>query len=91
LLSDRIKLSFTHIGKGLLAKGEELNGFTITENGKDFIKAKAIIKKKNVIVSADGITKPIAVRYAFINNADGNLFNKEGLPATPFRTDIPLN
>jgi len=89
--NDQIKLSFTHIGKGLLAKGEELNGFTITENGKDFIKAKAVIKKKNVIVSAEGINKPIAVRYAFFNNADGNLFNKEGLPATPFRTDVPLN
>lgn len=88
---DQIKLSFTHFGKGLVTKGEVLNGFTISENGKDFIQAKAVIKKKHIIVSAEGISKPTAVRYAFVNNADGNLFNKEGLPATPFRTDIPLH
>ena len=86
---DKVKIEFTHFGKGLEAKGDDLVGFTISENGKDFMKAKAVIENNKVIVSADGINKPIAVRYAFVNNAVGNLFNKDGLPASPFRTDFP--
>ena len=50
--------------------------------------AKARIEKNKVIVWQDGISHPIAVRYAWSNNPDGaNLYNKEGLPASPFRTD----
>ena len=89
--SGKIKISFTHIGKGLVQKGSELNGFTITENGKEFVKAKAKIEHNKVIVFADGINNPLAVRYAFSNNAEGNLFNENGLPASPFRTDISVN
>jgi len=89
--ADKVELSFNHIGKGLAINAEKLVGFTISENGKDFVKANALIKGNKVIVSADGITNPIAVRYAFRNNAVGNLFNKDGLPASPFRTDSPQN
>lgn len=85
---DKFILKFKHIGKGLMVKGIELTGFTISENSKDFVKAKAVIKNNKVIVSAEGIKNPIEVRYGFINNAFGNLFNKEGLPASPFRTNL---
>lgn len=87
---NKIILSFTHVGSGLLAKDGDLYGFTISEDGKKFIQATAIIEKDKVIVFAEGITTPTAVRYAFINNAKGNLFNKEGLPASPFRTDFDV-
>ncbi len=86
---DKIELTFLHTGKGLKIGGNKLTGFTISENGKDFLKAKAEIQKNRVIVHADQIINPVAVRYAFENNAVGNLFNQEGLPASPFRTDVP--
>ena len=86
---DKVKIDFTHIGKGLTCNGSDLVGFTISEDGKSFVKAQAFINNNQVVVSADGISNPVAVRYAFINNANGNLFNQEGLPASPFRTDIP--
>lgn len=89
--ADNVEITFNHTGKGLAINGEKLVGFTISENGKDFVKANALIKGDKVIVSANGITKPIAVRYAFRNNAVGNLCNKDGLPASPFRTDFPQN
>jgi len=85
----KVLIEFTHVGKGLEVKGDSLIGFTISENGKDFVKAKAIIENKKVVVSAEGIANPVAVRYAFVNSAYGNLFNKDGLPASPFRTDVP--
>lgn len=88
--NDAIEISFTHIGKGLKANGNSLIGFTISANGKDFVDATAIIRKNKVVVSSPAIVNPVAVRYAFIKDPVGNLFNKEGLPASPFRTDIPL-
>jgi len=83
----KILLSFKHTGSGLMVKGEYLNGFTISGDGKDFIKAKAEIKRNKVVLTSTQVLKPVAARYAFVNNANGNLFNKEGLPASPFRTD----
>jgi sialate O-acetylesterase len=81
-------LSFTHIGTGLLAKGGDLKGFTIAGPDGDFTSATAIIKGDKVIVSSPTVAKPVAVRYGWANVPDVNLFNKEGLPATPFRTDV---
>ena len=83
-----IELSFDHIGKGLVAKDGDLIGFTIAGDDKKFVPATAIIKGKKVIVSSVDVTKPAAVRFAFTNVAKGNLFNTEGLPASPFRTDV---
>jgi len=70
-----------------MVKGESLIGFTVSEDGKQFFPANAIIKNNQVIVSADNINHITAVRYAFKNNAAGNLYNVDGLPASPFRTD----
>jgi sialate O-acetylesterase len=87
-MDNKIILSFTHTAKGLIAKEGDLWGFTISEDGKTFFPAKAEIKNNTVVVFNENVRKPKAVRYAFINNAAGNLFNNEGLPASPFRTDV---
>ncbi len=81
-------LSFTHGGSGLMAKEGELKGFVIAGDDKKFVPAKAEIKGENVMVSSEAVLKPVAVRYGWENVPDVNLYNKEGLPASPFRTDV---
>jgi sialate O-acetylesterase len=80
-------LHFTHAG-GLVAKDGELKGFTVAGADRIFRPAKAEILGETVVVSADGVTAPVAVRYAWANVPEGNLYNRAGLPASPFRTDI---
>jgi len=67
----------------------ELKGFAIAGADRRWVWAKAEIDGKDVVVSAEGLNKPVAVRYAFRANpmGDCNLYNREGLPASPFRTD----
>jgi sialate O-acetylesterase len=84
---DKESLSFNHSGGGLEARGGELKGFIIAGDDKVWREAKAEIKGKSVIVSSPEVSKPVAVRYAWIKYPTCNLYNKEGLPATPFRTD----
>ncbi len=81
-------VSFTHAGSGLVAKGGELKGFTIAGADKKFVAAKTAIKGKTVVVWSDAVQKPIAVRYGWSNVPEVNLYNQEGLPASPFRTDL---
>lgn len=64
-----------------------LLGFTICGNDKVFHDAKAEIVGKEVVVSSPDVADPIAVRYGWANHPICNLFNREGLPASPFRTD----
>lgn len=80
-------ISFTHIGKGLMAKDGALKGFAIAGDDHKFVWADAVIKGKTVVVSSPKVAKPIAVRYGWANNPEVNLFNKNGQPASPFRTD----
>lgn len=85
---NQITVSFKHIGSGLKYKGENLNGFEISGDGKNFEPAKAKIIGNNVIVWNSSITKPIAVRYAWADSPDNaNLYNKEGLPASSFKSN----
>ena len=91
----KIILNFKHIGTGLVAKDGEvvakhggLKGFTIAGADKKFVPAKAEIQGDTVVVSADGITDPQAARYGWANVPNVNLYNQEGLPASPFRTDV---
>jgi len=86
---NKIILSFTNIGSGLIARGDaDLKYFAIAGVDKQFIWAKAKIENDKVVVWNDKILNPIAVRYAWADNPEGaNLFNMEGLPASPFRTD----
>ena len=81
-------LSFTHTGGGLVAKGGELKGFTIAGADGNFVRASAKIKGDKIIVNDSSAQKPVAVRYGWENSPDVNLFNAEGLPASPFRTDV---
>ncbi len=82
-------LSFTNIGSGLFIKdGGELKTFAISGIDKKFVWASTRIEKDKVIVWSDKVSNPVAVRYAWADNPAGaNLFNKENLPASPFRTD----
>ncbi len=85
---ERAVISFSHLGSGLMAKGETLTGFTIAGDDGKFVPASAVIEGANVAVSSDKITKPTAVRYGWATVPDGNFFNRDGLPAVPFRTDV---
>jgi sialate O-acetylesterase len=82
-----IRLKFTHTQGGLSAKGEKLTGFAIAGGDKKFVRADAKVDGDAVIVSSPGVAEPSAVRYGWADNPPVNLFNGEGLPASPFRTD----
>jgi sialate O-acetylesterase len=85
---DKIILEFDHVGSGLAIKDDEyLTGFAIAGADKRFFWAKAVIVDNKVIVVSEDVLKPVAVRYGWDKNPDCNLFNIEGLPASPFRTD----
>lgn len=86
---NKIILSFKNVDGGLIAKGgNELKYFAIAGADKKFVWAKAEIKNNKVVVWNDEIKNPVAVRYAWADNPSGaNLYNKEELPASPFRTD----
>jgi len=96
----KIRITFDSIGSGLTIgtkKGYDpmvkntqgkLQKFAIAGEDKKWVWADAVIDGKTVVVSSAGVAKPVAVRYAYSMNPDGcNLYNNEGLPASPFRTD----
>lgn len=83
----KVILTFDHIGGGLMAKGDKLTGFTIAGDDGQFVEADAKIEGDTVVVSSAKVEKPKDVRYGWKNFMTVNLFNKEGLPASPFRTD----
>ena len=83
-------LRFDHVGGGLVAKGGgKLKGFAVAGDDKQFHWADAAIEGDTVVVTCSDVAKPVAVRYNWANNPIGNLFNAEGLPAGPLRTDVP--
>ncbi|MDW7690356.1 sialate O-acetylesterase [Flammeovirgaceae bacterium SG7u.111] len=88
---NKMKIRFTETGSGLAStdKYGYLKSFSIAGENREFSWAKAEITSANeLVVFNDSISKPMAVRYAWaINPAEANLINKEGLPASPFRTD----
>jgi len=86
----KVRLAFDHTGGGLVAGGgAKLKGFAIAGDDKKFVWADAVVDGETVVVSSPQVATPAVVRYNWANNPIGNLFNKEGLPATPFRTDVP--
>ena len=85
---NRIILNFKNVGAGLSAKGGKLKHFSIAGKDRKFVWADAVIEGNTIVVSNEKIADPVAVRYAWADNPEGcNLYNKEGFPAFPFRTD----
>ena len=85
-----VKLTFDHVGGGLVAKGgDKLEGFAIAGEDGKFVWADAVIEGDAVVVSSPKVEKPVTVRYAWADNPICNLYNQAGLPAVPFRTDPP--
>jgi sialate O-acetylesterase len=86
---NKITISFTNTGSGLVIKnGSSLRYFAIAGSDQKWVWAKAEIRGKKVIVWNQAVPDPVAVRYAWADNPEGaNLYNKEGLPASPFGTN----
>lgn len=97
---NKIRIFFDNIGSGLTVATKKgynpmvkepqgkLQKFAIAGDGKKWFWAEAVIDGKTVVVSSPEVSRPVAVRYAYSVNPDGcNLYNNEGLPASPFRTD----
>lgn len=87
---NKMILSFTHADNGLIVKDKYgyVKGFEIAGDDKKFYYAKAEMKNNRVIVYSDSVANPVAVRYGWADDMpEVNLYNKEGFPASPFRTD----
>jgi len=85
--ANKIRLGFKHTAGGLVAKGGEPTGFSIAGADDKFVRAQAKIEGNSVVVWNDKVAKPLAVRYAWADNPQCNLYNQAGLPGSPFRTD----
>lgn len=84
----RARLSFDHAEGGLVARGGgPLKGFAVAGEDGRFHWADATIEGDTVVVSSPEVKRPAAVRYGWADNPDCNLYNRSGLPASPFRTD----
>jgi sialate O-acetylesterase len=84
---NEVVVHFRYANDGLVVKGKELIGFQLAGEDQRYYEAKAHVKGNTVLLSTDKVDKPVAVRFAFTNTSESNLFNKEGLPASTFRTD----
>jgi sialate O-acetylesterase len=84
---NRIRIWFDHSENGLTVRGDELHGFAISGTDRRFVWADAVIEGNTVVVRAETVAAPAAVRYGWQANPQGNLYNSDGLPASPFRTD----
>jgi sialate O-acetylesterase len=85
---NKARLVFTHTGTGLMAKGS-LDGFAIAGATGTWVWGDATISGDTVIVSSAAVSNPTRVRYAWSNKPTVTLYNKEGLPASPFTTEVP--
>jgi sialate O-acetylesterase len=84
----KIRIRFDHVGGGLVSRdGQRLTWFSIAGADKKFVDAQAEIDGQSVVVQAEAVANPVAVRFGWHQEAEPNLSNKEGLPAAPFRTD----
>ncbi|MFA6426552.1 MAG: sialate O-acetylesterase, partial [Phycisphaerae bacterium] len=85
---DKIRLFFDYVDGGLTAKNGELKRFAVAGADRKFVWANAKIEGDTILVYSEKVAEPAAVRYAWSINPQGcNLYNKAGLPASPFRTD----
>jgi len=84
---NKVILEFSHADKGLIQKGDTLKGFVVAGSDKKFYFAEAKIAGNKVVVSCKDVANPVAVRYGWADYPQVNLYNKEEIPASPFRTD----
>lgn len=84
----KIILTFEHTEEGLTCPDKNIRGVYVAGEDGKFVEAKARIKRNRLEVSAREIKSPVTVRYCFDDATVGNLFNKQGLPMTPFQTTI---
>ncbi|MBX0289259.1 sialate O-acetylesterase [Hymenobacter sp. HSC-4F20] len=87
---NRLTLSFGNVGGGLLLRPGgmgTLSSFAVAGPDGRFVWAQAEVEGTTLVLHADGVANPVAVRYAWGNNRPATLYNKEGLPASPFRSD----
>jgi sialate O-acetylesterase len=89
VVGSRAVISFSHVGEGLMAKGDALKGFVVAGSDGKFFPAQAVIEGSTVVVTSDQVTKPAFVHYGNDKVPDVNLYNRNGLPAVPFRSDMP--
>jgi sialate O-acetylesterase len=82
-----IRAWFDH-AKGLTAKGGTVTGFEVAGADGKFSPATATIEGATVVVTSPSVAEPVFVRYGWANSPQCNLFNGEGLPASPF-TSVP--
>ena len=84
----KVRLQFDHTGSGLVTRdGGSFRGFAVAGKDRTFVWADAKIVGDTVVLTSDQVQRHVAVRYGWANNPDCNLYNEEGLPASPFRTD----
>jgi sialate O-acetylesterase len=88
IVGNEVRIRFRHAGGGLEAHGEALKGFSIAGADHKFHWATARIDGAEIVVSSAEVSAPEAVRYGWAGSPECNLYNKEGLPASPFRTDL---
>jgi sialate O-acetylesterase len=84
---NKVIISFKNNSSGLVASNGKIKGFIISSKDRQFKLAKAEIYNNTVVVWNDEVKEPVAVRYAWDDNPDCNLYNTQGLPVLPFRTD----
>ena len=85
---ESIHVSFDHVGGGLVSRdGKPLSHFQVAGKDKKFVVATAKIEGQVEVVSAESVSQPVAVRFGWHQEAEPNLSNKNGLPASPFRSD----
>jgi len=83
----KAEIYFENAPNGFMLKGNKAIEWYIAEADRQFLPAELKIEKDRLIVYNKNIKSPVAVRFAFTDTAIGNIFNKEGLPVCPFRTD----
>ncbi len=82
-----LRVHFTHAGNGLIAHENPAQSLELAGADKKFYPAQGRIEGETLLVSSPDVKDPVAVRYAWSNDPEANLFNGAGLPATPFRSD----
>lgn len=84
---DKMIIHFTNLTGGLTIKGKTLNAIFIAGSDGNFQEANAVVQNNTLVVSSKAVKNPEAVRFGFTDTAMPNLFNANGLPVAPFRTD----